>query len=103
MCVKFCSECEVARKHVSLLREIVTNKGNKKYYPYLVYPYVSLIACSQSLFVCPISIITVSLGVKVLLLTMNYFQICMKKRFGMIFDSTKETIFSMPKVALDLC
>ena len=53
MCVKSCSECKVARKHVLLLREIVTNTGNKKYYPYLVYPYVSLIASLRSLFMRP--------------------------------------------------
>ena len=53
MSIKSCTECGVARKHIPLLREIVTSKGSKKYYPYLVYPYVSLISSLQSLFLRP--------------------------------------------------
>ena len=51
--IKSCNECEIVRKHVPLLKEIVTSKGNKKYYPHLVYPYVSLVSSLQALFLRP--------------------------------------------------
>ena len=48
--IKICSECELSRKHVPLLKEVITSTGSTKYYPYLVYPYTSLISSLQSLF-----------------------------------------------------
>ena len=44
--IKACTEC---KKQTPLLKEIITNNGNKKYYPYLVYPYASLISSLQCL------------------------------------------------------
>ena len=40
-------------KHVPLLKEVITSTGSTKYYPYLVYPYTSLISSLQSLFSRP--------------------------------------------------
>ena len=53
MLVKSCPECQLQNKTVPLLREVVTGRGNKKFYPYLVYPYVSLVSSLQSLFLRP--------------------------------------------------
>jgi len=39
--------------HVPLLREVVTSTGSTKFYPYLVYPYTSLVSSLQSLFCRP--------------------------------------------------
>ena len=36
-----------------LLKEVITSTGSTKYYPYLVYPYTSLISSLQSLFSRP--------------------------------------------------
>ena len=41
------------KKNVCLLREVTTRTGNKKHYPYLVYPFVSLISSLQSLLLRP--------------------------------------------------
>ena len=53
--IKLCSECELSPKHmhVPLLREVVTSTGSTKFYPYLVYPYTSLVSSLQSLFCQP--------------------------------------------------
>ena len=51
--VKDCPECEKKKKTVPLLREVMTRTGNKKYYPYLMYPYVSLVSSLQSLLLRP--------------------------------------------------
>ena len=48
--IKVCPECEKERKTVYLL---TTRTGNKKHYPYCVYPFVSLISSLQSLLLRP--------------------------------------------------
>ncbi len=45
--IKCCNECELSRKHIPLLRKVVTSTGSTKYYPYLVYPYTSLVSSLQ--------------------------------------------------------
>lgn len=44
--VRACTEC---KKNVPLLKEVITSNGNTKFYPYLVYPYASLISSLKSL------------------------------------------------------
>lgn len=52
--VHSCSECfHLKKKHVQLLKKIVTSSGNQKCYPFLVYPYVSVTSSLQSLFLRP--------------------------------------------------
>ena len=51
--IKVCPECEKERKTVNLRREVTTRTGNKKHYPYLVYPFTSLISSLQSLLLQP--------------------------------------------------
>ena len=51
--VKSCPQCQRESKIVPLLKQVVTGTGNKKYYPYLVYPYVSLISSLQCLLLRP--------------------------------------------------
>jgi len=51
--IKSCNKCETLQKHVPLLKEIVTTKGNRKYYPHIVYPYISLVSSLQALFLRP--------------------------------------------------
>ena len=47
--IKPCPHCLQKNKIVPLLKEIVTSTGNKKNYPLVVYPSISLISCLQSL------------------------------------------------------
>ena len=44
-----CHHCLLKNKLIPFLKEVVTNTGNKKYYPLLVYSSVSLISSLQSL------------------------------------------------------
>lgn len=55
MLIKSCKECLSSRKRVDvpLLKEVVTSTGNRKYYPYLVYPYSSLVSSLRFLFSRP--------------------------------------------------
>ena len=50
--IKLCNECLNSRKHlrVPLLKQVITRKGNKKFYPFLAYPYASLIESLKFLF-----------------------------------------------------
>ncbi|SMN01974.1 hypothetical protein SPONN_281 [uncultured Candidatus Thioglobus sp.] len=48
-----CSSCISHRKRVPLLRTIVTCKGTTKYYPFLSYPYCSLISTLRSMLLRP--------------------------------------------------
>ena len=43
-----CLEC-LPKKQVHLLKKIVTSSGSLKYYPHLVYPYVSIVSQLQTL------------------------------------------------------
>ena len=47
MLVKQCAEC---KKHATLLKEISTSTGNKRFYPHKIYPYCSLISVLQAFF-----------------------------------------------------
>lgn len=53
--IKLCSECLHSRwhQHVPLLKQVITHKGNKKFYPFLVYPYSSLTESVRVLFKRP--------------------------------------------------
>ena len=51
--IKVCPECEKEKTMVPLLREVTTRTGSKKHYPYLVYPFVSLVSSLQSLLLRP--------------------------------------------------
>ena len=50
MLVKKCTECN---QRASLVKEITTNTGNKKFYPHKIYPYCSLISVLQAFFQHP--------------------------------------------------
>lgn len=47
--IRICSECEKVKKRIPLLRQIITGNDNIKYYPYVVYPYISLVDSLKSL------------------------------------------------------
>ena len=47
MYVKDCTPCKCRNPH---LREIVTSTGNKRFYPYSIYPYCSLIETLKTFF-----------------------------------------------------
>ena len=51
--VQFCSDCQVQGKRIPLLRQVISNKGVKRFYPYLVYPVASLVSLLQACFVRP--------------------------------------------------
>lgn len=51
--IKHGSTCANDRKTVALMREVTTRSGNKKHYPYLVYPFVSVVSSLQSLLLRP--------------------------------------------------
>lgn len=53
MVVQSCTECRTQRKQTLLLRSIVTCKGSTKFYPFLLYPYCSLISSLKSLLLRP--------------------------------------------------
>ena len=42
--VKMCPQCESTRKNAPLLKEVIFSSETKKHYPFLVYPYVSLVS-----------------------------------------------------------
>ena len=50
MLVKKCIEC---KQHASLLKEVSTSTGNKRFYPHKIYPYCSLISVLQAFFQRP--------------------------------------------------
>lgn len=50
---RLCSECLLSRQHSSLLRQVITSQGTKKFYPYCVYPASSLICSLQVLLLRP--------------------------------------------------
>ena len=51
--VKSCIECGMRRKRTPLLKAIVTCSGTTRYYPFLLYPFCSLISTLQSLLLQP--------------------------------------------------
>ena len=51
--VKMCPQCESTRKNVPLLKEVISSSGTKKHYPFLVYPYMSLVSSLHCLFARP--------------------------------------------------
>ena len=53
VCIKTCSQCKKSRKHVPLLKAVITSSGCKKYYPFLVFPSACLISSLQSLLARP--------------------------------------------------
>lgn len=46
---KVCSACLKNKRSIVLLKEIVSSQGNKKVYPYRVYPFCSLISALKVL------------------------------------------------------
>ena len=42
--VKMCPQCESTRKNAPLLKGVIFSSETKKHYPFLVYPYVSLVS-----------------------------------------------------------
>ncbi len=42
--IRNCAECGTRRKQTPLLKSIITSRGTTKFYPFLVYPYCSLIS-----------------------------------------------------------
>lgn len=48
--IKMCPECLQSKKRIPLLREVITRTDKKKYYPFLTFPYASLVQSLQSLF-----------------------------------------------------
>ena len=42
--------CQSGSQGVSLLKKVITSTGNAKYYPFMVYPYTSLISSFKCLF-----------------------------------------------------
>ena len=46
-------KCTVCTSSTVLLREVITREGTKRFYPYLVYPYCSLISSLRMLFSRP--------------------------------------------------
>ena len=51
--VKTCRQCAKSRKRIPLLKQVFTSQGTEKFYPYLVYPYSSLISTLKSFFKRP--------------------------------------------------
>ena len=51
--VRFCCECQSSGKSIPLLKQVVTSQGSQKLYPFLVYPYSSLISSLQVIFLRP--------------------------------------------------
>ena len=47
--IKMCLQCQSERKNVPLLKEVISRAGNKKLYPCLVYPYMSLVSSLKCL------------------------------------------------------
>ena len=51
--IRSCAECMHLGQRTPLLRQVITNRGNKKFYPLLVYPFSSLVSVLQTFFVRP--------------------------------------------------
>ena len=50
--VKAC-ECQPHSQCVPLLKEVITSDDNRKYYPFMIYPYTTLVSSLKSLFSRP--------------------------------------------------
>lgn len=50
LCSKICIECMSSAK---LLKPVITSSGSRKFYPYMIFPYASLISSLESLFCQP--------------------------------------------------
>ena len=51
--VQCCNECSRHKKQTPLLRSVVSCKGTTKYYPFLIYPYCSLISTLRCILLRP--------------------------------------------------
>ena len=51
--VQCCNECSRHKKQTPLLRSVVSYKGTTKYYPFLIYPYYSLISTLRCMLLRP--------------------------------------------------
>ena len=51
--VRNCSKCYVLHRNIPFLRKVRTSSGNVKHYPFLLYPYCSLISILQGIVMRP--------------------------------------------------
>ena len=91
--IKPCPHCLQKNKIVPLLKEIVTSTGNKKNYPLVVYPSISLIFVYNLYCLGQTFITSVNFGVTVLKQIVPLFLMCIVGNYGKISCALKVKIF----------